>query len=190
MTGVTTGPRQRWLGPASVAVFLGMPLVLAVLTLGHLGSWWDAHSGRAENEERIAELETRIRRLAMEQAGKAGKPDAGQASIYLAATAPGLARAELQQRIVALIEQAGGRLIEARGEDEPEAAASVLLRATLDIGNAGLFDLLAAIETGVPLLTVEGLNIRTQTGRGGAEAADPVLRVALAVRGHRKEARP
>lgn len=188
-TGVTAKNRL-WLGPVAMLVFAGLPLLLAGLIVANLGRWWEAGSAAAEQQERIVQMEGRIRKLAMERAGGAAKPEVDRAAIYLAAASPGLARAELQQRVVGLVERAGGRLIEVRGEDEPETATSVLLRATLDIGNDGLFDLLAAVETGVPLLTVESLNVRSQAGRSGAETPDPTLRVALAVRGHRKDARP
>ncbi len=96
----------------------------------------------------------------------------------------------MQRRLSALVDAAGGRLIEVRGEDEADDGRSVLLRASLDIANDGLFDLLATLEAGMPLLTVESINIRTQAGRGAAsEDPQPTLRVALAIRGHRREGR-
>ncbi len=188
---------RRWIGPLSVAVFVGLPLLLAALTLDRLAAWWEAGNAVEENRTRTTQIEARIRRLAAEQAkaregeGADGGADAQQTrSIFLDAAAPGLARAEMQRRLSALVDSAGGRLIEVRGEDEVDDGRSVLLRASLDIANDGLFDLLARIEAGMPLLTVESINIRTQAGRGAAaEDPQPTLRVALAIRGHRREGR-
>jgi len=184
---------RRWLGPLSVAVFVGLPLLLAALTLDRLGAWWEASDGIEENRTRTTQIEARIRRLAAEQAktreGEATETTRTQ-SVFLDAAAPGLARAEMQRRLSGLVDAAGGRLIEVRGEDEADDGRSVLLRASLDIANDGLFDLLARIEAGMPLLTVESINIRTQAGRGAAvEDPQPTLRVALAIRGHRREGR-
>lgn len=189
MTGLAGDLKlRRWTGPAAIALFVGLPLLLVGLTLNNLARWFEAGSAAAEREGRVAAIQDRIRAGAVHRPGAAG--DTG--AIFLAATSPGLARAELQGRLVGLVERAGGRLIEVRGEDEREGpeALSVLLRASLDVDNAGLFDLIAAIEAGVPLLTVEGINIRTLPGRAGVEDPNPTLRVALAVRGHRKEPRP
>ena len=183
---------RRWLGPLSVAVFIGLPLLLAALTLDRLAAWWEAGTATDEGRARIGQIEARIRRLAADQV-KAGDKDGTEAparSVFLDAAAPGLARAEMQRRLSALVDAAGGRLIEVRGEDEADDGRSVLLRASLDIANDGLFDLLATIEAGMPLLTVESINIRTQAGRGAAaEDPQPILRVALAIRGHRRESR-
>lgn len=184
---------RRWIGPLSVAVFVGLPLLLAALTFDRLSAWWDATGTIEESRIRIGQIEARIRRLAAEQA-KAREAEGAEAirthSIYLDAAAPGLARAEMQRRLSALVDAAGGRLIEVRGEDEADDGRSVLLRASLDIANDGLFDLLATLEAGMPLLTVESINIRTQAGRGAAvEDPQPTLRVALAIRGHRREGR-
>lgn len=184
---------RRWIGPLSVAVFVGLPLLLAALTLDRLAAWWEASDGIEENRTRTTQIEARIRRLAAEQA-KAREGEGAEAaqtrSVFLDAAAPGLARAEMQRRLSALVDAAGGRLIEVRGEDEADDGRSVLLRASLDIANDGLFDLLATIEAGMPLLTVESINIRTQAGRGTAvEDPQPTLRIALAIRGHRREGR-
>jgi hypothetical protein len=195
-------PLRRWLGPIAVAVFVGLPLLLAALTLDRLAAWWDASDAVEESRTRIGQIEARIRRLAVEQARlrEGGEEGGGEGegegkvartrSVFLDAAAPGLARAEMQRRLSALVDAAGGRLIEVRGEDEADDGRTVLLRASLDIGNDGLFDLLARIEAGMPLLTVESINIRTQAGRAAAaDDPQPTLRVALALRGHRREGR-
>lgn len=187
MSVETLGAR-RWLGPAAVAVFVGLPLLLAAGTVSGLLAWRESAAATEEARERVAGIEGRIRRLAAERGARGSDTEA--ASVFLDAAAPGLARAELQRRLSDLIDRAGGRLIEVRGEDEADDGRSVLLRASLDIDHDGLFALLATVEAGMPLLMVESINIRTQqAGRGLGEETHPTLRVGLAVRGHRREGR-
>ncbi len=59
---------RRWIGPLSVAVFVGLPLLLAALTLDRLAAWWETSQAVEENRTRITQIEARIRRLAAEQA--------------------------------------------------------------------------------------------------------------------------
>lgn len=179
----------RWFGPLAVALFVGTPLLLGAITIANLARWSEAGTAAAATGGHVAQLEARIRA----EAGRPVPTRADLSALYLTAGAASLAHAELQQRLVALVERAGGRLIEVRGDAAPEVAAqrSILLRLSLDIANDGLFDLLSAIETGLPILTVEAVNLRPVSGRNaGSEDADPMLRVALAVRGYRREDTP
>lgn len=176
----------RWFRPLATALFVGAPLLLLALTAINLARWSEAGAEADASAAHLAQVEGRIRAEAGRQAPTRGDPS----TLYLTAATVSLARAELQQRLAGTVERAGGRLIEVRGDETPDAAAqrSVQLRLSLDISNEGLFDLLAAVETGLPLLTIEALNIRPASGRntGGAEA-HPTLRVALAIRGYRRE---
>lgn len=177
----------RWFGPLAVALFVGAPLLLLTVTLTNLARWSEAGTEASAAAGHLAQVEARIRA----EAGRPVPTRGDLSALYLTAETGSLARAELQQRLAGLVERAGGRLIEVRGDEAPDATAqrSIQLRLSLDIANDGLFDLLAAVERGVPLLTVEAINIRPVSGRAGAtEDADPVLRVALAVRGYRREA--
>ncbi|WP_018261735.1 type II secretion system protein GspM [Methylobacterium sp. WSM2598] len=205
---MTETPARRWLGPAALALFLGLPGLLAATTLANALRWSQAAEAAGERGAQLARLEAKVRGLA---AAPAAAP-AETASPFLEARSPSLARAELQTRLVALVERAGGRLIEVQVEEEPAAAdpLSLLARVTLETRNPGLLDLLTAVENGRPLLTVEGLNLRPAQGhgaqgyggqgyggqgygsqaRGAAAEEDPMLRVALAVRGYRAEERP
>ncbi|ACL56779.1 type II secretion system protein GspM [Methylobacterium nodulans] len=184
----TASPSRRWLGPASLALFLGGPCLLLALTAGSAVRWLQAAEAAAERGAQLARLESRVRSLA---AAPASAP-ADDAALFLSAASPSLARAELQTRLAGLVERAGGRLVEMQIEDEMQAAdpLSLLARLTLEARNPGLVDLLAALEAGRPLLTVEGLTIRPAQGRSAASEEDPVLRIALAVRGYRPEERP
>lgn len=176
----------RWFGPLAVALFVGTPLLLLAMTITNLARWSEAGAEANAAAGHLAQVESRIR-------AEAGRPVPSRgdlSALYLTAETGSLARAELQQRLAGLVERAGGRLIEVRSDDAPDAAAqrSIQLRLSLDIGNDGLFDLLAAVETGLPLLTVEAVNIRPASGRTPeGEEANPILRVALAIRGYRRE---
>ena len=179
----------RWFGPLAVALFVGIPIILLTLTLTNLARWSEASAATNATIGQLAQIEARIRT----EAGRPIPTRGDLSALYLTAVTGSLARAELQQRLVGLVEHAGGRLIEVRGDEAPDPAAmdSIQLRLSLDIGNEGLFDLLRTIETGLPLLTIEALNLRPAPGRAsGSEDANPALRVALAIRGYRREAKP
>lgn len=176
----------RWFGPLAVALVIGTPLLFLSVMVANLLRWSDAAAGVDAAADHLARVEARIRA----EAGRPVPPRGDLSTVYLTAGTNSLAHAELQQRLVIHVERAGGRLIEVRGDEAPDATSprSILLRLSLDIGNEGLFDLLLAIEAGLPLLTVDAVNIRPVSGRNAnSEEANPSLRVALAVRGHRKE---
>lgn len=179
---------KPWFGPLAIALFVGVPLLLIAITLGNLARWSEAAAAAGQTADRVAQLEDRLRAEAARSAPVRGDTSA----LFLVAATGSLANAELQQRLVGLVERAGGRLIEVRGDEASDARSttprSILLRLSLDIGNDGLFDLLSTIETGLPILTVEALNIRPVSGRtGGIDDAQPILRVALAIRGYQRD---
>ena len=173
----------------ALALFIGMPLLFSTLTLSNVVRWMEVRSNEQDLTKRLAQTESRVR---VRAADSRTAPEGDTAALFLAARGSTLARAELQQRLADLVERTGGRLIEVRGDEEPEAAASlsIPLRLSLDIGNDGLFELLIAIETGLPLLTVETLNVRPAPKRSTGPDPDPVLRIALVVRGYYSEAVP
>ena len=176
----------RWFGPLAVAFFVGTPLLLLAVTLTNLARWSEAGAEANASAGHLAQVESRIRAEAIRPVPTQGDFSA----LYLTAETGSLARAELQQRLASLVERTGGRLIEVRSDDTPDVAAqrSIQLRLSLDIVNEGLFDLLTAVETGLPLLTVEAVNIRPVSGRSPENnEANPTLRVALAIRGYRRE---
>ncbi len=169
--------RLRW---ASVIAFAGTPILLAALTMVNLLRASEADELAARQHNHLTQLERRLTQ-------SRGFETAGNTSaIYLTAASSTLAKAEIQQRVAKMIDQVSGRLIEAQaGEEvEPEAAGKVHLRATFDTTNGGLFDLLYAIETYLPLLTVEHIIIRKLPARTDADGEDPLLRVSFNVRGH------
>lgn len=176
--------RPRWLPAAALLLFVALPCVLASLTLSNVLRWSEARSGQAEQAGRVREIEQRIR-------SSAGRrpPVLDTGRIYLAAEVATLARAELQTRVVDLVERSGARLIEVRADEDAPAddRRSVTVRATFDTVQDRLADLLAALEGGLPLLGIAALDARLEQRREtGAAPEDPRLRVALAIRGYRR----
>ncbi len=92
----------RWLGPTSLLVFLALPSLLAALTVANVLRWTEARTDQAEQAVRVGEIERRVR------ASAGARPPALDTSrIYLGATVATLARAELQTRVVDLVERSG-----------------------------------------------------------------------------------
>ena len=125
----------RWFGPLAVALFVGAPLLLLAITALNFGRWSEATAEANTAAGHLAQVESRIREEASRPLPKRGDLSA----LYLTAATGSLARAELQQRLAGLVELVGGRLIEVRGDDTPDAAAqhSIQLRLSLDIGTEG-----------------------------------------------------
>lgn len=177
----------RWLRPAALAVFVALPGLLAALTVANTLRWAEARAGQAEQAGRVAEIERKIRSSAAIR-----PPTLDLGRITLGASVATLARAELQTRVVELVERSGARLIEVRADEEaPEDPRGVTVRATFETVQDRLVDLLAAVEGGLPLLRVAGLDARTEQRREAPAAADdPRLRITLAIRGERKAGPP
>jgi hypothetical protein len=171
--------RRRYLRWGSVAIFVVLPALIVGLTVS--------------NFMQIAEVETRtllqgtlLTRLEHRTTSETAED---HSAIYLSATSLTLAKAEIQQLVARMIDRVAGRLIEAQvaadGEPENDGQA-VRVRATFDTTNKNLFELLYAIETGVPFLVVEQISIRTLPSRSEGHENDPVLRVSFSVRGQWK----
>ena len=176
--------RSRWLGPAALVAFVGPPLLLLGLTLLNLVNWAEINTAFEERLQRVVQLESRSRGV-----GKAA-PQIDTAAVFLSASDANLARAELQKRLVGLIEQFGGRVLEVRADEEPATNDSVLVRFSFEADNDALIDIVGAVETSVPFLTVEALNLRPIPRRGtGSEESHPVLRAVMAIRGYQRENR-
>ena len=87
--------------------------------------------------------------------------------------------------------EAGGRVAEVQLVETPEQEAdgTVAIEVALDVDNKGLRDLLYAVESGLPLLTVSDLNVQ-QANMQGDEGAGPTgqLRVQMTVQAHWRKA--
>lgn len=112
---------------------------------------------RAEQKTELAEL------LAAEDARAAGTTG------YLQATEDALAAAELQDRIKAVVEAAGGDLRSAQSLKAATVEATTVRRAALKVRFQADIESLAKIlyelETGEPYLFIEGLSIREERRR-------------------------
>lgn len=169
------------------ALFIGVPLAVAALTAFNFTRSFEVDARAAAQEDALRLVERRIR------SGAGGALGADTSGIYLRAASSTLAKAELQQRVVKLIDQTSGRLIETQGGDEltePSDNHKIQLRVTLDATNDSLLNFLYEVETGVPLLVVEQINIRKLPARNETPDVDPPLRVTLLLQGQWKESAP
>ena len=169
----------------SLALFCGVPLLLVALIVSNLIEASQAR-GIADRQEAVL---TQLVAQASKRGSRSLTP-AEAASLYLASTSDSLARAELQERATKLVLQSGGRLAEAQftGTPEQEADGTIAIQLSLDIDNKGLLDLLYAIETSVPLMTVSDLSARTNNGQSEERPGDAgLLHVDVTVEGHRRK---
>lgn len=153
---VSRAPRSRI---SALLLFLGLPAML--LTYAALNVLETEDNGFVTREKEF-QLTSLMRRLTAP--ARDGKPlDLSQ--IYLAADTPTLASAALQQRIVQSVADASGKIIETTSPDAGEDGAAqgnqrVEIRASFDIDNDGLLDLLHGLETGLPLVFIDKISIR------------------------------
>lgn len=176
---MTTGAHSPTMRLAAVGIFVGLPLValaLVVLNLVRIGET------RALTQQRTVELQPLQARLARE-GGAADDRDVS--GVWLVGASRALAAARLQQRVVEVVADADGRLVEVQDVDDEEGD-DILLRATYDAGNGALLASLHALETGLPLIDIESLSVRAAAAAGGS-GEGPRLRVDLVVRGYRTE---
>ncbi len=166
----------------AVALFFGLPLLLVALTVGNLA---EASASREVATKQGTTAAQIVKEVAKRQSRRLQPQDTS--TLYLAAASPSLARAELQERAGRSVEAAGGHLEEAQFTSTPEqeAEGTVAIQLSLSIDNAGLRDLLYAIETATPLLDATDLSakpIDAQNSSGTAGKAG--LHVDLTVQGH------
>lgn len=177
----------------AVALFCGLPLLLLALSIGNLA---EASAAREIASRQDATASQIVREVAKRQTRHLQPRDT--ASLYLASPSPSLARAELQERAGHFIQAAGGHLEEAQFTSTPEQEGdgTVAIQLSLTIDNAGLRDLLYAIETATPLLDATDLGAKPvasdsagmgQAGMGQGGAGASALHVDLTVQGHFKK---
>jgi hypothetical protein len=177
---VGTAPRRSLWRLAAIGLFLGLPLGCAAVA-------GLALTAGAESNEIADHADATARAIVHQLDRKSDVAESanGTAALYLASANASLARAELQALAGRLIDGAGGRLVEVRPADEAgtEPSGRVSIEIALATTNAGLLDLLYAIETGLPLLTVPRLDA-TASGSGDE------LQVTLTLEGRWKGAAP
>ena len=167
---------------ASLALFCGLPLLLLGLIVSNVTDATQADEqasqARATASAIVAQLEKHRARVVT---------PLDTASLYLTSASGSLASAEIQERATRLVEAAGGHLAEVQltATPEQEADGAVAIQLSLDIDNKGLLDLLYAVESGLPLLTVTDVDVHKSTDQGDDRASgDGALRVEMTVRGH------
>lgn len=168
-SGRATAPPNRLWRLTALLAFALLPLVLIGVSVSNLIDGLEAR-GAARRDQ--ATLSTIVAKLSHGRADRLSPEDI--AKLYLASNTDSLAAAELQTRATDLVRDAGGRLNEVQATDvsnqKSDTAVSLLL--SLDIDNAGLLDLVYAVETGLPLMDVTDLNIR-RMDRGDAMGTGP-----------------
>lgn len=172
---------------AAILLFLGVPFAAAGLAGFALTEGLDSAQVADHAEETARAIIHQLDR----RPGARQQP-VDTAARFLASANAGLARAELQALAGRLVEQGGGRVIELQSMDPGEAdpANHVSIDVTFAVSNAGLLDILYAAETGLPLLTVPRLDVRSETATDGSAAAGQVLHVTMTLQGTWKGGAP
>lgn len=176
-------PRSRL---AALLMFFGLPALLLTLSALNVFQIDDNSIAAREKEFQLSALMRRLTTPA-----KDGKP-LDLSGIYLSGGSATLASANLQQHLVRSISKASGKLIETSvsemGDDPAETPdMRVGIKASLDIDNDGLLNLLHGLEAGLPLVFVDRISIRRLPGDDASKGAD-ALRVDLDAVARWKEA--
>ncbi|MFO1133992.1 MAG: type II secretion system protein GspM [Rhodoblastus sp.] len=170
-------PQSRNTLLAAAAYMVALVLLLLVGVNACMGLWssWSGYSSAAENLEHL-----RARK------GLAGlsfttQPPAGSA--YIEGQTTTVAGAALQQRIGAILAEAGGSVLSSELDlrDAGAEGGRIGLVVACDIDQNALQRALYEIEAGMPVLTVDRLSV--QTAAGNEKSAAPRLRAQLSVSG-------
>ncbi len=166
---------------AGVLVLLA-PILWIGWSLAAASAAAEAVSVRAET---LASLRERLPAL-----GSEGRAAAGDArSIYLSGETTAIAGAALQRIVADTIREAGGVVEESEltqaGFDEADES-NVRLRVSYEADIVGLQRILFNLETGVPLLFLQSLDVQSGDLLGGpVDSQQPTLRVVMVVDGYR-----
>jgi hypothetical protein len=173
--------------PRRIVALLVVGLMVVIPALWVVWSFGTASAVAESNRVQAEALETLKARLAALDAGSRNG-EAGAASVFLAGETEALAGAALQRLAANTIETAGGRLEESE-VSRPEGAegepGSVTLRVSFDADIVGLQRVIFELETGAPILFVQGLTVESKdVGAGGEGNENPLLSVVLVLRGY------
>jgi len=165
---VTTGPsRSHRLAALALLLLVGGVLILLVdqALVGRYRYYRNAleqYQGQLAQLERIATTEEPVRRLIAKV-----QQDRNVTAQYLPQSVPALAAAELQQRLKALIEAAGGTLqsIQALPPVEEAGAIKVTISAVMNGDVGGLQKVLYDLESQTPLLFRDNLEVTARVNR-------------------------
>jgi hypothetical protein len=184
---------EKYHAAAAVAVVL---LLVIMVVSGILFTWSMIEAKQSEIEARRIELEVLKRRASQPPAAVSGQtrsvdPFLGNGPFALAANT-------LQQRVVGLIEQAGGTLVTV-GIDPPitaddESGRRVVVQAVAELSNDALQQVLYHLEAEAPFVFVENLLVSRLVPRGSGDAEEaatsPRLSVDLRAAGYFRRSTP
>ena len=186
------GIPEKYHATAAVSLVL---LFIIVLVSTTAFTWSMISAKQSEIEARQAQLEALKRRAAQPTPGSAG-PARTVEPFFAEGFA--LAANELQQRVVGLIENAGGTLVTV-GIDPPviaddESGRRVVVQAVAELSNDSLQEVLYQLEAEAPLVFVENLLVSRVVPRGSGDAeatpTSPRLSVDLRAAGYFRRAAP
>ena len=148
-------PNSRAAG--ACAILLGF-IVAAAIGLYLLKGMVDAQY--AELDAKNTQIAALQRRLKMPATAPAAASDA---NVFLAGANYTLAANSLQQRIVEMVEQSGGKIVSVSTET-PQATEQtsrrVVVQVRCELDNDALQNVLYGLEAGRPLALIDGLNVQ------------------------------
>jgi hypothetical protein len=178
---------------AAAAVSLVLLFIFLLLSITAF-TWSLISAKQSEFEARQTQLEALKRRAALP-----APASSSQARTVEPFFAEGFALAanELQQRVVGLIENAGGTLVTV-GVDPPvnaddESGRRVVVQAVAELSNDSLQEVLYQLEAEAPFVFVENLVVSRVVPRGSGDEATPTaprLSVDLRAAGYFRRASP
>ncbi|MFB2553948.1 type II secretion system protein GspM [Ensifer soli] len=167
----------------SILLFIALPATLLLLSVSQCLQFSEDTHAAQESENQITVL---TRRLASHGNGRT--PDI--TSIYVPGATRTSAVATLQQQLSSAVASASGKVIETAVIDLPvapdEQEEQIGVRATFDIDNDGLLELLYALETQVPLISLDTLSARRLSSDPATQDGQ-LLRVDITTRAHWKQ---
>ena len=174
---------------AAGAVALLVGVIFVVVTGLYLFKGM-VHAQYLEIDAKNTQISALQRRLKMPAAAST----LSDQNVFLAGANYALAANSLQQHIVELVEQSGGKIVTVAVETPPASAQTsrrVIVQVRADLDNDGLQSLLYGLEAGQPLVLVESLNVNrsTRQGAGDDSKRSPRLTVELRAVGFYREAK-
>jgi len=162
-------------------------LALGLLGLMLAGAWrvgvapaWRAWQADREAVARHRDTLARLRGLAAAQPRYEAalaelRSESALSDALIRSPSATLAAAELQQRVKALVEAAGGSLVSAQPEQAREAGpfTRIGLGVRMIVSIAALQQVLHALETGTPLVVIDRMQVLARGARAGSRRRAP-----------------
>jgi len=184
--------------PAWMHKVAALALLLALPALGYLAVAAPLQSGYAEARADVAAKRERLARLYRVADRRAGlkaqlatlREAQADSGVFLDGATPALAAAGLQDRVSQLAGQAEGevRSVQSLKPEPGDGVTRIAVKAQVTGDVRALHALLYALETGRPLVFVEGLEVRARLRRGESGLSlDRELTLNLTLAGFRLE---